>query len=423
MTEASPPEMSRIKRARAAVAAAGRTAYRYGRRFAVSIGIIVAVLLVSLLTLDLGPAVRARAEREGGKWLDRKMTIGRLGIHLGSGKFVVEDLRIDGMFPNEPPWLVAKRIDVSLKWSALLRREVLLESIEMTDWEMIVESFPDGRQTFPRLTGPPRAPRNGPRIVVTTMQLVRAHRGRLLFNDYGSDWFAVAPNLEVTVTKAGDYRGQLRYSNGTIKVQKYETMAADVSAAFKVVDNKIVFDRIDLVTDGAVSKMTGVVDMKNFPEQIYYITSKVQFPKQREIFFAKDKFTLFGEGDFTGTFHMFKGGRELKGDFRSAMAGVNDYRFPNLEGSLVWVRDRMEVTRAAADFYGGRADFKYLMAPLGKKDQPARAVFDVNYRDVDLSALTDFYETRGLRLAGRASGHNEMSWPLARPARRRPRVS
>ena len=145
----------------------------------------------------------------------------------------------------------------------------------------------------------------------------------------------------------------------------------------------------------------------------------MQFPKQREIFFARDKFTLFGEGHFTGTFHMFKGGRELKGDFTSALAGVNDYRFPNLEGSVVWVRDRMEVTRATADFSGGKADFKYLMAPLGKKDQPARAVFDVNYRDVDLNALTDFYEMRGLRLAGRASGHNEMSWPLGRYAERR----
>ena len=404
---------------RTAVAAAGRKAYRYGRRFAVTIGVIVAVLVVSTLTLDLGPALRARAETEGGKWLDRKMTIGRLGVHLGSGRFVIEDLRIDGMLPNEPPWLVVKRLDVSLRWSALLHREVLLESIEMTDWKMIVESFPNGRQTFPRLTGPPRKPRTGPPIVVTTMQYVRAHRGELVFNDYGSDWRAVAPNLEVIVTKSGDYRGQMRYSNGTIVVQKYEPMSADLTAGFKVVDNKVIFDRMTLVTDGAVSKLTGVVDLRNFPEQLYQIDSKIQFPKQREIFFARDKFTLFGEGHFTGTFHMFKGGRELKGNFTSALAGVNDYRFPNLEGSVVWVRDRMEVTRATADFYGGKADFKYLMAPLGKRDQPARAVFDVNYRDVDLNALTDFYDTRGMRLAGRASGHNEMSWPLGRYAERR----
>ena len=56
----------------------------------------------------------------------------------------------------------------------------------MTDWRMVVETFPDGRQTFPRLTGPPRTPRTGPRLVVTTMQYVRAHRGEFVFNDYGS---------------------------------------------------------------------------------------------------------------------------------------------------------------------------------------------------------------------------------------------
>jgi hypothetical protein len=396
-----------------------KAVYRYARRFAVAIGVIVAVVVVSILTIDLGPAFRARAEREGSKWLDRKMTLGRLGIQLGRGRFVVENLRIDGMYPHEPPWLEARRLDVSLSWSALLHGEVLLDAIEMTDWRMVVESFPDGRQTFPRLTGPPREPRTGPRRFVTTMQYVRAHRGELVFNDYGSDWRVVAPNMDVTVTKAGDYRGQAKFSDATIVIQKYEPMTADLSAGFTFVDNKIVLDRIDLITDGAVSKMTGVVDMKNWPEQLYHIKSTIQFPKQREIFFARDTFSLSGEGQFNGTFHMYKGGRELKGDFTSAVAGVNEYLFPNLEGSVIWVRDRMEVTRASADFMGGKADFKYLMAPLGKKNTPARAVFDVDYRDVDLNALTDFYETQGLRLAGRASGHHEMSWPLGRYVERR----
>lgn len=393
--------------------------YRYARRFAVAIGVTVAVLLVSTLTIDLGPALRARAEREGGKWLERKMTIGRLGVHLGSGKFVVENLQIDGMYPNEPPWLVARRIDVSLTWSALWHREVLLDAIEMSDWRMVVESFPDGRQTFPRLTGPPRPPRTTPRPVVTTMQYVRAHRGELVVNDYGSDWYAVAPNLEVVVTKGAEYRGQLKYTNGTVRIQQYETMRADLSAAFKFADGDIVFEDMDLLTDGAVTKLSGVVQLDNWPEQLYQIDSRVQFPKMREIFFARDTFSLHGEGHFVGTFHYFKGGREVKGNFTSPLAGVNDYRFPNLEGSLVWVRDRMEVTRAAADFSGGTAEFKYLMAPLGKKDERARAVFDVDYRDVDLNELSNFYEMRGMRLAGRASGHHEMSWPLGRYVERR----
>jgi len=411
--------MTRVARTRAALGAAGHTLYRYGRRFAVAIGVLIAVLLVSLLTLDVGPLVKARLEFEGGKWLERKMTIGRLDLRIGSGKFVLEDLRISGMYPNEPDWLDAKRIELSLTWSALFNREVLFDSIEMTDWRMIVESFPDGRQTFPRLTGPPRPPRTGPPLAVTTLQYVRALRGELIINDYGSDWFMVARNVEVVSSKAGEYRGQLTWDDGTIYIQKYEPSFIHLDADFKVADNKIVFDRMQLLTDGAVSDMTGVIDLPRFPEQLYQIRSRVQLPNQQKIFFARDSFTLFGEALFNGTFHMFNGGRELEGDFTSELAGVNDHRFQNLQGHVFWDRGRMEVTRATGELYGGEADFTFLMAPLGRPDRRPDGDFDVTYREVDLTALSDFYQTKGLRLAGRASGQHEIQWPIGRYAESR----
>ena len=410
--------MSRMTQIGSQLRSAFTFVYRLARRFALVIGVIVAVLLVSTLTIDLGPALRARAETAGSNWLERKMTIARLGVHLGRGKFVIEDLRIDGMLPGEPPWLVAKRIEVSLTWSALFGREVLLDDIEMTDWRMVIESFPDGRQTFPRVTGPPRQPRTGPSLVVTTLQYVRAHRGELVVNDYGSDWFMVAPNLDVTVAKTGNYRGTLKFNDGDLRIQKYLPMKADLAAAFKLTDGKIVFDRIDLITDGAVSQIAGVVEPAKWPEQLYQVKSRMQFPRMREVFFPNDQFSLSGEGFFTGTFHMFKGGRELKGDFSSAEAGVNDYRFPNLTGSVVWVRDRMEVTRATSGFYGGTTEFRYVMAPLGNRTTPARAQFDAKYQDVDLAALSDFFQMRGLRVAGTATGRNEMGWTLGRFADR-----
>ncbi len=416
MNEHAPQDASRLARTRAAIGAAGRRLYRYGRRFAVAIGVTVAVLVVSLLTLDLGPLAKSWLEEEGGRWLERRMTVGRLAIRLGSGTFIIEDLRISGMYPNEPDWLEAKRIEVSLTWSALLRREVLLDSIEMTDWRMIVESFPDGRQTFPRLTGPPRPPRTGPRIVVATMQYVRAHRGELIINDYGSDWFMVAPNIEVVASKSGDYRGTLKWKDGTLYIQKYEPSFIHMDADFTFADQKIIFDRIQLMTDGMVSDMTGVIDLPRFPEQLYKIRSRVQLPNQQKIFFARDNFTLFGEAVFDGTFHMFKDGRELEGDFRSELAGVNDHRFPNLRGHVFWDRGRMEVTRATGELYGGEADFTFLMAPLGRPDERPRGNFDVTYRDVDLTALSGFYQTKGMRLAGRATGRHGIEWPIGRYA-------
>ena len=85
------------------------------------------------------------------------------------------------------------------------------------------------------------------------------------------------------------------------------------------------------------------------------------------IFFARDRFTLAGDGDFTGTFHLFKEtvngrqrtGRVLQGDFSSPQLGVNAYRFGDFRGSLIWVPERFEVTKASASVYGGTSNFTF----------------------------------------------------------------
>ena len=92
----------------------------------------------------------------------------------------------------------------------------------------------------------------------------------------------------------------------------------------------------------------------------------VDFPRMRELFFAKEKWRLSGAGDFAGVFHLYKGGRELKGHFFSDVAGVNQYRFPKLSGELVWLPDRFEVTHAVSHLYGGTSRFSYRIAPLGQ---------------------------------------------------------
>ena len=181
---------------------------------------------------------------------------------------------------------------------------------------------------------------------------------------------------------------------------------------FKMADGKVTFDRIDLTSDGATSVIDGVVDLRRWPEQIYRVKSHIDFPTQKNIFFHRDRFNASGQGDFQGTFHLYKGGRELKGTFTSPMAGVNDWRFPNLRGNVLWLPERLEITDSTSELYGGTARFDYRMAPMGKKGVPTIATWDVQYKDVDLSRLTDFLETQGLRLAGRATGSNSLAWPL-----------
>ena len=90
-------------------------------------------------------------------------------------------------------------------------------------------------------------------------------------------------------------------------------MSASLSTSFQVQDGKIVLDDIDLITDGAVSELTGIVDSARWPEMFYQVKSKVQFPRMREIFFKNDTFSLHGEGDFTGHVSSLQGRPRAQG--------------------------------------------------------------------------------------------------------------
>ena len=93
---------------------------------------------------------------------------------------------------------------------------------------------------------------------------------------------------------------------------------------------------------------------------------------------------------------------------------MNAWRFPNVHGSLLWNNSAFRVTDVTTDLYGGRTKFDYLMEPLGQQGHPVQVVWDAQYTDVDLTPLTDFLEMQGIRLAGRASGHNRLEWPLGK---------
>jgi len=379
---------------------------------------LVAAILVATLTIDLGPALRKRAENAGSKYLERPMHIGGLKVELLTGTFVVDDLVIEGLQPTDRPFLKARRILVNFPWWSILSRELVIENVDMSDWEMVVEQFPNGKHNFPKIVHESKAPK-GPKRFTTTVRSVIARRGEFTYEDHGTPWSTVARNLEVSVYRGlTRYQGTAQFSNGTIKIQSYEAFRADMQTRFHIDGGMVQLERIDLKGDGSTSVVDGYVDLGHWPEMLYNVKSRVDFPTQKAIFFKDMNFTVAGHGDFTGSFHFFKGGRELKGTFTSPEAGVNAWRFPNVKGSLLWVPSKFDVTDVTTGLYGGHAKFNYLMGPFGQT-RPAQAVWDTTYTDVDLSQLTDFLQTQGLRLSGRASGRNHLEWPLGKFALKR----
>ncbi len=382
---------------------------------------LLAVVIVGTLTIDLGPWVRGLAEREGSKAIERPLHIGRLGIHVLTGKFRVEDIRIDGVHEGDRPFFTAKQLDVALDWLPVLgrRREFVVTSVEMTDWQMLVEKW-DGGHNFPKFTRDEPDRPAGPKRFTTTLRYLRASRGQFVYEDHEAPWSIVCPNLDLSIGNLPHYHGDAVFTNGVVKIQDHLPMTTSMKAMFTIDGSRIHLERIDLASDGATTIAKGDVDLSHWPEMAYDVKSRVHFPRMRQIFFTDESWDVAGDGDFTGRFHLFKGGHDLSGTFVSDRlglhAGARDYQFPALYGSLRWTPHSFDVWDAGARAFGGAARFAYSLKPLGSPTRPA-ARFDASYSNVDLAAFTDFERLPGLRFAGAATGQ-KFAGVAARPIHR-----
>src|SRR5262245_52200046 len=375
--------------------------------------VLLATAVVSTLTVDLGPGLRGLAERQGSRYMKRTLHIGTLQVRLINGHFEIDDLVIEGLRPGDRPFFTAKRLSLAIDWAGLIARrpDLLVTSVEMTDWQMLVEKFKDG-DNFPKFRDP-NAPPGGPRRMTTTMRYLGASRGQFTYEDHETPWSIVAPNLNLSITNFPNYHGEATFKEGLISIQNYVPMWVNFKGRFAINGAKVHLDRAEIETDGARTIAVGGLDFDHWPEQSYQVRSRVQFSRMRELFFVKENWKLGGEGDFTGVFHLFKGGHDLAGNFTSQVAAVNEYRFPSLFGSLHWTRSFFDVTNAGSQLYGGNARFSFGIRPLGSPDRPT-ARFDATYTDVHLRQISDPYASAGQRLSGTASGRNLLEWPLGK---------
>ena len=170
----------------------GRQVLRYAG-FCLSLAVaLLAAAIVTSLTVDLGPAVRRKAESAASDYIERPLHIGSLKIRLLTGKVLVENLTIDGLHPGDRPFFTARRIEVGLDWAPALARvpDVTISSVEMTDWQMLVEKWDDAHN-FPRFSHDDGKP-PGPTRVTTTLKYLRAFRGQFAFEDHETPWSIVA---------------------------------------------------------------------------------------------------------------------------------------------------------------------------------------------------------------------------------------
>lgn len=391
-------------------------ARRWGRRVLVVLLAAVAGLLVASFAIDLGPAVRRVAERQASTYLRRPVHIGGVRALIGRGEFELNDVVIESLTAEQVPFARIRRLAVSVPWWTVFSRALVIDSVRLSGVHVAIESWPNDFNNIPKPVKSSGESRPLP-FTITTRQVI-TEDSELSYQDHDTHWSTVCRNLNIVVVRAlGTYYGRLHMTRGTVVIQQYLPMTADLDAGFRIDGPLVTMHRAQLLTDGASSELTGTIDFAHWPEQNYNFVSDLQWPEIRRVFFDGSRFELDGHGRFIGNFHKYKGGYEVNGTVSSPLFGVQTtfgrYPFPNITGKVHWEPKRLDVTHLASEFHGGRALQAYTLAPLGDPTPPT-ATWDVKIEDVDLNAFSDSLEWPVFRLAGRVSGRNVLTWTNGR---------
>ena len=131
----------------------------------------------------------------------------------------------------------------------------------------------------------------------------------------------VCRNLTVSVFKGFDtYRGTAQFSDGTVKIQSYDAFRADMQTRFNIDGGQMHARATSISERRRPTAVDRLRRPRNWPEMLYNVKSRIDFPIQKEIFFKDMNFTVAGYGDFTArsiSSRRRPAGRELKGTFTS----------------------------------------------------------------------------------------------------------
>ena len=315
------------------------------------------------LRIDLRPSLRALAERQGSNQLKRPIHIGGLSVRVARGRFEVDDFSIDGLEPTARPFFTAKRLAIALDWSKAIARkpEFIITSVEMTDWEMLVEKW-EGRDNFVRLRRNEPTARPG-RADSRRRCATPCYRGQFAYEDHESNWSILAPNIDIKIDNSRGYNGTAAFHGGLVSISttcrcgptspRTSTSTAEISTA----------STRPLTVP---SVMRAAIRLQQLAGDDPCGQVEGAFPADARIFFKDEPWVLSGAGDFGGTFHLvYKGGNDPLAISRRRWR-VSTTTGSRRCGSLHWNRKFFDSDQRRLAVLGGDAAFTFGIAPLGE---------------------------------------------------------
>ena len=217
----------------------------------------------------------------------------------------------------------------------------------------------------------------------------------------------VAPNIDLNMTDFPNYHGEAAFHGGTVVIQNYLPMWANMKARFRLDGSGAPASSIDIDTDGAQNSRGRAWSISSAgPEQTYRRASRASTSRGCARSSSQGEWALAGRGRLHGHIPSLQG-RARSGAARSGASrlGVYDYRFPSLYGSLHWTPQAVRGHRRRREALRGRRALRRIsIKPLGHENWRDRTIRRVVFGRRPRRSSRTSTSLRGLRFAGRGVG-------------------
>ena len=287
---------------------------------------------------------------------------------------------------------------------------------------MVIETWQGGRHNFPKVT--PKNPRKGPPPFITTVTLGAGDARPLhLRRPRHAVEHDRAPDLTVQLVKNpidNNYLGRATFSNGIVQIMDYQPFARGHAVAVQDAGRQGPASITSISTATAPGRRSPATSIWAVAGTALSGPIQDRLPDAEGHLLPRPEVQRLRHGRFHRHVPPLQGRPRAEGHVRRApVAGVN----------AVAVPEPARLGPVAARSPGDHRRHERALRRHGAvrlpdgaarvAARPTQATWIVDYKDVDLAQLTDFLETEGLRLAGRASGTNRLEWPLGKWAQKR----
>jgi translocation and assembly module TamB len=371
----------------------------FNSRFILRALLVVVILIVAAIfgfvAYLQSPSFKARARRTIVEEIERrtgaKVTLRNFDWDLWQRRMRIEDLTLRGLEPEtEAPLAHFTRIDIGLRFRALLNRHIDLFELTFTKPEFHIIVAPDGKTNIP---SPEAQPDHKPFDIEISIQNFNVLNGSALLNERRVKLDLSLQNL-ASILK---YQGQrevlevhLRYEgvvdrSSEVKFAIPYTLYADLDyTRATIVAQRILISsgKNEIKLQGKISQVLGS-DISGKLD--YRGTFEVPF---LNYFFATEKFA--GNGDAAGSLQFSREQFFTQGHFTSEAIDFDGWHTTNVSSDYTYhfPDRRLTVKNLKNAFMGGSVSGNLTVENLPGS---SRVVTNLNYTNINAASLTRAY--------------------------------